>query len=358
MKRDRAWVLGVAFSIVCACGYYDSTLLEPGSQTDAGVDGAQGCESARPPQRPSNTASGGTIEFIVAVQSIDFKEQGDYKSIGFDLDNTCTCQGDGPSCALPSGAVEQDQCDGLGGRDNSAAGLIAASAMLGLTSGDFNKDIKNGEWSLLLRVRGYNGQPDDDQVSVAWLVTNMRSAPPVWDGTDAWPIKTTCLNPDGQGKGDLENPKIIDNNAYVSQGRLVASIKGGAPLDVNPQFSIVVTSSFIVAKVTPSGSSYALEEGVLSGLWIPRDLLKQLAGAKVGGVPLCTDNPLYSDIKKQVCKARDISANSSIPSQPCDAITMAFAFVSKPALVGAVVTPTPPEVPCTPATDPANDDCK
>ncbi len=173
MKRIGLSTLAVA--AVAGCQYYDSSLLVASrpsadagadatgldalSETDAGAEAAH-CASARPPGPPQVQDAGGDIEAVMALRTLDFHESGDGKSIGFDIDRTCTCEGDEGSCRAPADSTPDEQCDGPDGRDNNAAGLIASAAMLGLTSASLNDQIAQGEWSLLIRVQQYNGLPD------------------------------------------------------------------------------------------------------------------------------------------------------------------------------------------------------
>ncbi|MFW5741602.1 MAG: hypothetical protein ACOC1F_14725, partial [Myxococcota bacterium] len=81
-----------------------------------------------------------------------------------------------------------------------------------------------GDWTLLLRVRGYNGLPDDDRVRLDWYIPaefyvlqDGGKAPPAWDGSDAWPIRTTSLHPPASGQPwDADDTKCFDEHAYVT----------------------------------------------------------------------------------------------------------------------------------------------
>src|SRR4029450_9946182 len=61
-------------------------------------------ESAQPPEPPRLPTPGSDGEFWLAVESVDFGHENDekgeprYLRIGYDLDRSCTAQGDRPSC--------------------------------------------------------------------------------------------------------------------------------------------------------------------------------------------------------------------------------------------------------------------
>lgn len=362
---------------VLGCDYYDSSLLtrSPSSDaswdsatadspvdarsdaTDGGVDDANQCASAWPPTPPSIQDAGGSQELVLALHTLDFHEGSDYKAIGFDIDRSCTCEGGPSTCKAPVDAPADSWCDGPDGRDNAAGGLIAAATMLGLSSTSLNQGIAEGEWSVLFRVQGYNGLPDDDEVSVAWLVPENLMKVPSWDGSDTWAIKGTCLGRDGNGNLDLSNPLVVDKSAYVREGRLVASLRGGARLEVSSTFTFVAGDAYLVAKLQPSGSTWLVQDGVLAGIWKSNDILAALSGTKVANVPVCTDNPVYPAIKETICKYRDILGGVGLPSVPCDSLSLAFTFTASPARIGVALDTPPPANPCTAQNDPASDSC-
>ncbi|MBI5537269.1 MAG: hypothetical protein HY898_31395 [Deltaproteobacteria bacterium] len=357
---SRVWCVACAVGPLCGCTYYDSALVGGVSPADSGIeaDSTTGtCSRALPPEPPAVKDAAGSIELVLAVRTIDFHETTQFNTIGYDLDKTCTCLGEGNSCQPPANSTPQDQCDGPGGRDNRAAALIAASSMLGLSSATFDNDIADGEWSILVRVRGYNGLADDDQVSVAWLVPLNFMKPPVWDGTDAWGINGSCLNHDGTGKPDLESPLITDTLAYVTGGRLVASLKGGASLTLSTGMSIIINDAFLVAGLVQDGSKWSVQEGLLVGVWKTTDLLANLRYTTVGGQPLCATNGIYKNIKDSVCQKRDILASGGAPTAPCDAISLAFTFTAAPAKIALALDNPAGADPCPSDTDAAAYEC-
>jgi hypothetical protein len=352
--RAVAW----AAVVIAGCSYYDASLLG-GVPSDAALDGNAGsgqCASERPPAAPAVADAGGDLELVLALRTLDFHESSAPKSIGFDLDKTCTCQGEQSSCVLPAGSSDYDPCDGPGGRDNNGAQLIASSAMLGLTSSSINNDIEKGDSSMLIRIRGYNGLPDDDQVSVAWLVPLGLGKVPLWDGTDTWNISGTSLKY-LSGQPNLEDPLAVDNLAYVTGGRLVASLKGGAKLGIAANFTIVINNAFLVIQLVQNDVGWGMADGVLAGIWRSIDVLTNLRGLTVTGQKLCTNHPLYPNIKQGVCRATDICVDSIAPTAKCDSISLAFTFTGTGARLGTAVDVPALTSPCEPQYDPANDPC-
>src|SRR4030095_5588534 len=87
-------------------------------------------ESAQPPEA-SRTACLGPpdAEFWLAVDRVDFGDQNDangeprYLRMGYDLDKSCTAQGDRPTC-IKAPRPPPDPLDGPGGRDNASGALL------------------------------------------------------------------------------------------------------------------------------------------------------------------------------------------------------------------------------------------
>jgi hypothetical protein len=140
---------------------------------DAGADRiVPTCPHFLPPSRPNLDAGGGDADLTFAVaqaaygtnsSSRDENGQPQYLSYGFDLDDTCTGQGELYSCLEPTWA-DAGHNDGLHGIDNAAGELVHEWLPSQLDHGTFNDPTYA---NMIFRVRGYNGQPDDDQVDLA-----------------------------------------------------------------------------------------------------------------------------------------------------------------------------------------------
>ena len=106
--------------------------VDAGEDASGGAGGELGCVHATWPSPPASADPGANTEdFVVAVRSVDFgeREVAEGSLIGYDLDNRCTCQGEGPSCNEPEWATA-DHCDGPEGRDNAVAQIFASFAPL------------------------------------------------------------------------------------------------------------------------------------------------------------------------------------------------------------------------------------
>ena len=360
----RLLSLALPLFAFAGCSYYDSSLLAARgtNSTDAGQDvshetggdvaddgngvadssdarddsqEAQTCGHARPPDPPSVTNAGGDIEFSVAVNSVDFGDvTGNPEQIGYDLDFRCTCQGQGDGCKRESWATA-DSCDGPDGRDNLTGSFISSIALLfdDFDSEAWTEAVRRGEWGLVLRVRNYNGQPDDDQVTLEWLVTDQYyedkpddSYVPAWDGTDTWPIRATSLEDQDGGVYDINKPKFLDEYAYVSDGVMVGSLTE-TTFQLSADYAVDLHGAFITANVVQQGGDWVLENGLLASRWKLNTILAQISRITLLGMPVCTNHPAYPSIKSQICAYADIYSGVGAP--PRHAMPSRWVCVSK-----------------------------
>jgi len=373
--RARTMIIH-ALLVGAGCSYYDSSLLDPskdagsaagasGSAGSAGASegGVPGCTHAAPPGKPSVVNAGGAEDLVFVL---DWLKMAD-RDLGYDLDKTCTCQGETDSCQEPKWA-KADHCDGPDGRDNAAGSLIQEGANLVPGFGDnaWNSDLKAGDWGLIFRVSKYNGLADDDQVELAWYVptefdklweldggTMPEGGGPIpkWDGTDVWPLKAESLN-----DSDPNRPKWVDANAYVSGGVLVGKIDLGE-FQASGSLKLVVKDAFVTARLVKESGIWRMKEGLLAGVWVLEDIFKQLGQMSMGGEFLCTDSIAYTMIKGMICKYADIYRSRGTPSSQCDSLSLGLSFTAIAGKLGQAVETTSTANTCKPEADPANDSC-
>lgn len=399
--------------LASACAYYDDSLLAPldggpepgggaggsaagaaGKAGERGGNGAAGaiamvggggggaasasgsaggggtaCVSRRPPGPPTSAGGGGagadSISFTVAFRDFDFGEAPTSTVVaGYDLDGACTdctCTGDTSSRCLPRpGATKAAITDGPQGEDRGARALFQAGAAIfePISSQGVKKAVDSGQFTVLLRVSGYNGLADDTNVVVAWFVGAGLPAPPKWDGSDEWPVREY-----GVKNGDVNQPVSVDTAAYVRDHVLVAGPKGvdgtsrEVPLQVSADFLLTVSSVFVTGRIVPSGSSYALQDSILAGKWKTEDILRQVSGLSFGGVPICPGTPLYAQIGTTICNSSDVSLFDGTPTDACNAVSLGVTFLATPARIGSVKAQPPPTNACAKPFDPAKDGC-
>jgi hypothetical protein len=324
---------------------------------DAGADASSGCASATYPDPPGGKDDGVDIgPVVVAVHSMDI---GDMNKVpGYDLDHVCTCTADaGPSC-VGRATSPATYCDEPGGVDNQAAKIFKLASLVfgaGFDSQSFTTKINDGRWSLLIVLTGYNGESDDPSVQVALYPSPGIGAPPLWDGSDSWPILTSSRDAMG-------NPLFVSKGAYVSNKTLVATVPT-APMTFagdKQRITIQLSAAVLTGSLTHVLGQWHIANGVLAGRWSLAQTFQSISSYRDdSGNPICTDaTASYNPIKKQICSNADILVDDTQPnSTMCDAISLAMGFNADPALIGSSVAPQPPSNACPAATDPANDSC-
>jgi hypothetical protein len=331
---------------------------------------ASRCPHREPPPPPQVTGVGGTLEFVLAGRSSNLGVSGEtddagrplYQDIGFDLDHTCTGEGEGPSCLEPSFAIA-DHHDEVDGIDNAVGA--------GLYQFRFPVDpIQASPTSaaLLIRVRAYSGGADDDQVQVCLFGGLGLSRPdggdgPRWDGEDQWTLLPETLDPPfGAGTPSTYQPRFCDERAYVSGGTLVAKLAdalwpGG--LNLAPAWMMPIHGAVVAGRLSEDAQgAWRLDDGVVGFRFQVADALVWVARWTIdNNQPVCSQASRYRSSKEGICSSLDIASGADSPSFTCDALSWGVSFQAQPARLGDVGPPSPPLPSCAPGIDPANDSC-
>jgi hypothetical protein len=358
-----------------------------------GEGGDLGCVSARWPEPPAieDPATGPDQDLVFAIRSIDIGEsQSDLTSAGpkkgYDLDGVCTGLGGPSSCIVPPGTDPADYRDGPGGIDNRTAKLFASAKAFNqqISSANYSMGANDGSWTLLVRIRDYNGTKNDGKVTVALYPSPGYSvescapmdAKPQWTGTDAWAVDANALGKATSGPGSdggdgicgqkgkpgysYDAPKFVDTNAYVSNGTFVANLPEAALTVSNFKAGTLVklTAGFITGTIEKAeGGGLRVTNGIFTGRWKASDMFLAFSTGLAEGQALCTTNPVYQLIRSAICSARDIAGSLGGPTTPCDAVSFALAYQAEPAKLGAILEVPLPTSMCTKETNPEFDSC-
>lgn len=345
--RTRAAVLGstslAAIGLV-ACTVANGLIIPPTPATVDAGDGGDGCEHAFLPARPIEPDGFVDPPLVFAMDHVAFGSKDGGSSVGFDLDNSCTCAPHAGTCTPRSGAPEH--CDAPGGRDNTIA------AVTGTFTGPFNiedymnRRLKEGSAGMLIVISGYNGLADDANVSISFLPSAGRltllpdgGTEAITDGGLRW-----SYDPNFDQKLNLAN--AIQILGYVKDHVAVAISNGAATLPL-AGLDLGFSKGFIVAPIKMNPPR--IEDGVLGGRW-PIDSI----AASVGrfsldnfGVPgkICETDFFTEKLIPQICATADISANEGDDNKgkPCDALSVAISFSASPAEKGDPVPLAPVE---------------
>ncbi|MBW2524464.1 MAG: hypothetical protein JRI23_09825 [Deltaproteobacteria bacterium] len=352
--------------------------------SEGGAGGAAACVHETWPAPPASADPGtNSVDFVVAARSFDFGN-GDLSegpAVGYDLDNLCSCQGQDFSCREPAWATA-DHCDGPGGRDNAIAQLFHQIGMFDddFTSAHYTESAELGRNTILIRVRNYNGRANDDQITVSVHPSQgldeepclATGTVPAWDGTDPWPIHANSLEVEpgtgGSGAGggpacgnngyDPDAARYVDDNAYVTEGVMVANLPrlSLAFIADSEPIPVELVAGFVTGRLEQQGTQWYVREGLVVGRWEVTEFFRMIGNTSDGG-PLCTNHDLYPLLKSAACQFPDIAAQLSGPTTPCDAYSFGMAFEGHPALFGSVLPPVSTESPCAPDVDPQYDTC-
>lgn len=370
-----------------------------GGPADAGTadgDASESCSHAAPPTRPVGGSSADAAPIVAAIRSVDFGESSTEESpVGLDLDWTCTCRGEGQSCEEPKFA-DKEHCDDANGVDNAGAKMFKALLAVGtenIGSSFYTMMAEQGEWNLLLSITGYNGEADDELVTVSLYPSpgmnegaggaggaGMGGAggaggngagggggfgmgalfgePPGWKGQDAWPVATAGLK-DG---ASIDQPVYSDPNAYVAGNVLVATFPELRFRFKGPSsnLSMNVRSITVIGRLETVGDGLGVRvtKGVVAGYWRMEDVFGALDTLQAGGKMLCDDGGLlYTQTKGVLCDFIDIGLGAPGEKVTCNALSFGMGFETFPAKLGPVVVAQPESAKCAPEQSPVGDVC-
>jgi hypothetical protein len=242
-------------------------------------------------------------------------------------------------------------CDADGGADLGSTNALLELYSVDGEGLDDQKVLSSGSHGIVLRIRGYDGLPDDARVEVDAFVSSGTEgvqsgtpAPPRHDGTDVWTVEPSSLY---SSSVPPYYPTFADINAYVSGGVLVAAIDfplhlGGLVVDL--QGSVLTATLSHRAGEPPT--AFHVDDGqvegreavgrLLTNLDIDSDPLARPAG-------LCGDSGTYQLLKTKICASVDIQSDPRRDNvgAPCDALGLAFSLTGGPALLGSAFAETP-----------------
>lgn len=327
--------------------------LEAGADADAGAPVLpSACDDSTPPRPARVSAAGNELPFFDLVlgyiNSVARADAGRELCpvAGFNLDTVTTCQGpDGgrkvdkcpvggascpwaPSCANANSADDETACDLPGGTDN-ALGKLLSPQTIALIPGANPDDadpyrlLRSGAANLLIRILGYNGDPDDDDVSAAFLgstglastsqatvESGAASSPSLerWDGRS---LREWYVDPNDLAES-LEVFPVV--HGYVSNHVLV--LQGATfPLPIFLGYRIALKEARLTGELRklPNGA-WEIVRGRIGGRISPTDLIKTLSsipfGAKEGKGRVCNDQDLMLQLKSFVCQYADLPATA------------------------------------------------
>jgi hypothetical protein len=340
--------LTLALSLLglAACSVYDPALMTQGL---AGV-----------PERPPASTSKSTddVEAIFAFRNISLDQSGDrWRRFGLDLDgmNTSSIE-DEAECVAANG---RPTLDGDKGIDNSFGQNVLPTVVGLISCLEDNIALNQGRGfgTVLLRLREWNGTPNDAKVDVSVVSSvdgtsadevtgfewggpdgatlklpgaNEDAPPPAWDGDDVF-----YVDPGSLVAGDIRYPLVWKTDAYISNGRVVL------PVDTATTFVFLTgpgsfwlsLDGYLIADISEDGET--LEKGLLAGRFSAGELVATLkplgicdSGFRGSVTSLLTDN---LDLR--------IDPTLGSPDEQCTASSVAFSFQGIRARIAETIAP-------------------
>jgi hypothetical protein len=364
--RRGFWVASLFLLLTAAaCTIFNS--LDGYTRTlgpDAGDAGTPppACARKLPPGRPDAAPEfgrhdGGLLVFAVRTYELERQLPGSDAGLppdrlGYDLDGKCTCpeersclNGDAPLCdAEDSGGVDNHSSDFF------TKFLSYAKVLDGGAQVDPNALVKNGVNTILLELSGWNGEPNDDRVTVRangsgplersshWgglgsgiPIGQVDGGAVVWDGQDTWMFR------------DVD--AVIDDRAYVSDGELVSTAEINLQLG---SLKYAISGGIISASLEKSDGGYRLARGLVTGRIGDTALLTALGGIAFGGESVCEGSEAFKFAKSEICGLVDIAEVSGNDNEgrTCRALSVGIGFVAELAKRGKLETVPPTPKPC------------
>jgi hypothetical protein len=329
-----------------ACSVYDPNLVERGL---AGV-----------PDRPaaSTSKSSDEVEAIFAFHNISLDQSGDrWRRLGLDLDGMNTRSIDEASeCVAANG---NPTLDGDKGIDNSFGQHVLPTVVGLIPCLEDNIALNQGLGfgTVLLRLREWNGTPNDAKVDVSVVSSvdgtsadvgsgfewggadgatlmladaSEEAPPPAWDGDDVF-----FADPASLVARDLDYPLVWKTDAYVRDGRVVL------PLDTATTFVFLTgpgsfslsLDGYLIADI--SEDQQTLTKGMIAGRFSAPEIVATLAP-----LGICDDS-FRGTVTSLLTDNLDVRIDSRLGSsdEPCTASSVAFTFQGVRAQLAQSVAP-------------------
>jgi hypothetical protein len=335
----------VIATLTCGCTAFDESLLDP-------PDAGPGCELSRPPSRPDESTEGPDVEpRFYGIRDPRLNQSMDvWRTTGYDLDDLCSVppepdQDPPVECHAPSLSAPLEQ-DGAGGVDN-AIGHNVLPIILTVRD-DFRDRASGGQTqglgAILLRVEQWNGRANDPRVHAVFMqsvfgsherlmeplgeidvsdgmlrIDGVAYQIPQWEGDDWF-----YANSAGFLEGDIDRPRLIDDNAYIRDDTLVMRLPDRFPFYLGGDetgINVALTDVEFTVRFTEDHTRIA--EAILAGRW---SLLDILDGVEVTGI--CPDSDDYETFNRLLDLTADIRSTPGTGGAgvTCDAISVGLAF--------------------------------
>jgi hypothetical protein len=362
--RIPAWIGLAALIVLAAAGcrqFLDDFTIHKDAGREASVgrahpDGAAlirdaaRCTGQTYPPPPTSADAGGDITFVTLLTTTNWADQPvdgglpPYQRIGLNLDGLCTTSNPATTPCREPAYARADHSDGPLGIDNGVG--QATLLWVGKITRSDQANERRGVRAYVVRVTGYNGGANDDDVHVTWYGGTRATEVTEADAGLAhgpWNVFDKYVP---NSNDPLQNPQYQTPSAYVSNHTLVAQFRElllGGPLEF-----VYVEKAILVAKVVSERGEWTLRNLTLAGRWPVNEMVASLS--LILGEPGCAGPAQLTDSGKRAiavaCDTVDINSQSDDPNATCDAVSFGVTFDGAPAELGQAIVTTSPGGAC------------
>lgn len=339
----------LALLLLAGCQVYDPSLVSQ--------DGR--CEGRRPPARPAvdDGADGEDIVFGLGEVLLDQEEDALWSRTGYNLDGYCTGAPDFLQPCVRGQRGGGPTSDGVDGIDNvlgSDLFPLVEAVVPGIQETSRMRQ-REGGGLIILRLRGWNGEPNDPHVHVtitqsvdtvpagrddpppellfidydAHLPGGEPAPSPLLDGNDYAFVRADTFI-----AGNLDEPIVFDSNAYVADDVLVAKLPDRVELLFQGD-GVGVVARLIGGVVTGTFTDdrLGLQDVVVAGRWTMVDLLRTAES-----IGVCQGTGEYMLLRSRLEALLDVSSTTDDePGTTCDAISIGVGFTGYRMRLGGTV---------------------
>jgi hypothetical protein len=378
-RRDLSYCL--ALGVLAGCHWLVGLSGDPPRESpvasDAGADTAPAptptaCDDSTL-SPPANAPAGGTltpIDFVLGYVTVQEKPPPDAgvelcPVNGLDLDHRHTCyddEGKRNDGRCPDGGLdcswgascrsETPSCDGPGGSDNSLAALTQSLSLVVQQPGallDANVTLRTGAGNMILRLGGYNEQPDDAEVELSVLLSSgltttmgqfddaggMHTPPTVqWDGRS---LREWTVEPNSYRKDFPDAPRWT-THGYVHNHVLVTEANPGEGLPLPIQLGELQTplkEAKLIAELRQVDGHWEMVRGRIAGRLTASDMLYLAANVQYvtgdGSTRVCDIFGFVASLKTLICPHADLPNE---PGGACASMSFGAGFVAVPGVLG------------------------
>jgi hypothetical protein len=254
--------------------------------------------------------------------------------------------------------VDGNHCrDNTFGRVEFQAALVPEVAKkYGLSDDAFNCALCVGHYNFLVRLTNYNGLADDDSVRVdLYPSPGLENVLP-WNCADPTWTRRPCFTPDmpwtvqsdvltsQRGGPELPDSKLKDDQAYVREGYLVATLPDDTLFWFPGYKALVVAYPLRLQKAIVTGrvakgtdGVWRIDDGIIAGRSRAADVVK---GFRLIG--FCEGDANYKLMTEFIDKNLDLLGDGARdPNVTCDAMSVGLAFQASQATAGKVAKVAP-----------------